>query len=106
MRDRDNIDAAGPTPPSTTTPLRGAEHPDLITVLCSHRSTYSRGRGTGEPPGARSQQHGARARCRLSETSASWFSKKWPLCSRFHHAHFIRSTGYLPDIHGRTVRKW
>jgi hypothetical protein len=25
---------------------RGAEHPDLITALCSHRSTYSRGRDT------------------------------------------------------------
>ena len=33
-------------PPSTTTPRTGAEQQDLITVLCSHPSTYSRGRDT------------------------------------------------------------
>ena len=43
-QDHVTTDAAGPTPPSTTTPLRGAEHPDLITVLCSQQSTYSRSR--------------------------------------------------------------
>ena len=45
-QDHVTTDAAGPTPSIDDDPLRGAGHQDLITVLCPHRSTYSRRRGT------------------------------------------------------------
>src|SRR4029079_16074191 len=45
----------------------GAQFGDLITVLCSHPPTCSRGRAVrGAPPSARSQQHG-RGRVRLNK---------------------------------------
>jgi len=45
----------------------GAQFGDLITVLCSHPPTYSRGRAVrGAPPSARSRQHG-RGRVRLNK---------------------------------------
>ena len=51
-QDHVTTDAAGRRPGSMTTPLRGAEHPDQRIAGVAI---------PGAPPGARSQQHGARA---------------------------------------------